>query len=105
METALFLEVDEFIRGNMNHNNTFCIKVLRLRILIFVNLFRLSHHFFNLLLQLHLLSLDSLIQGLPAALDIAVYDHLTALVWVEGLADGALCDVIRLMLTTLKLVL
>ena len=104
METALFLEVDKFICGNMNHNNTFCIKVLRLRILL-VDFLRLSHHFFNLFLQLHLLSLDSFIQGLPAALYIAVYDHLTALVWVERLADGALRDIICLMLTTLKLVL
>ena len=88
----------------MNHSNTFCIKVLRLRILL-VAFLRFSHHFFDLLFQLHLLCLDSLVQGLPAALDIAVYDHLTALVWVEGLADGALRDIIRLMLTTLKLVL
>ena len=104
METALFLEVDEFICGNMNHSNTFCIKVLRLKI-FFVSLFRLSHHFFNLLFQLHLLSLDSLVQGLPAALNIAVYDHLTALIWIKGLADGALRDVIRLLLTIFKLVL
>ena len=104
METALFLEVDEFICGNMNHSNTFCIKVLRLRILL-VDFLRFSHHFFNLFLQLHLLSLDSLVQGLPAALNIAVYDHLTALVRIKGLSDGALRDVICLLLTIFKLVL
>ena len=98
MESALFLDVDEFICGNMNYNYTFGIKVLRLRILLVIFL-RFGHHFFYFLFQLHLLSLNALIKGLPAALNIAVYDHLTALVWIERLADGALREIICLMLT------
>ena len=71
---------------------------MRLGILFFI-LLRFGHQFFNLLLELHLLGLDALVEGLPAALYITVYDHLSALVWIEGLADGALRDIIRLLLT------
>ena len=75
---------------------------MRLGILFFIFL-RFGHQFFNLLLELHLLGLDALVQGLPAAFDVTIYDHLTALVGVEGLTDGALRDVICLLLTIFKL--
>ena len=75
---------------------------MRLGIVLFVFL-RLSHHFFNFVFQLHLLGLDAFVEGLPAALNIIVYDHLSALVWIKGLADGALRDIICLLLSIFKL--
>ena len=98
----MFLEVSEFISGNMNYNYTFRIEVLRLGILFFIFLW-FGHHFFDLLLKLHLLGLDALVQGLPAAFNVTIYDHLTALIGIEGLTDGALRDVICLLLTIFKL--
>ena len=109
MEPALLRNVDKLVGGHVNDNHTFSAEVLRLGAALFttllgrlLNLLLLGHQLLNLLLQLHLLGLDALVEGLPAALNIAVYDHLAALVRIEGLADGALRDVVRLLLPVLE---